>query len=90
MFSFFTLLKSDTQRHRDIFQRQLANKNFQTGFVVTGGWFLSYCNHQLIKFEEKKRLQLEKQFYNHDKREINTFKNFPSEISLCHTEQIYT
>ena len=37
---------------------QLANQIFQTGFVVTGGGFLSYCNHQLIKFEADKRLRL--------------------------------
>ena len=29
-------------------------ENFQTGFVVAGGGFLSYWNHQLIKFEEEK------------------------------------
>ena len=35
----------------------LAMKNFQeniqTGFVVAGGGFLSFWNHQLIMFEEK-------------------------------------
>ena len=31
-------------------QGYLARKSFQTGFVVAG--FLSYWNHQLIKFEE--------------------------------------
>ena len=30
-------------------------ENFQTGFVVSGGGFLSYWNHQLNKFEEEKR-----------------------------------
>ena len=29
-----------------------CNENFQTGFVVAGVGFLSYWNHQLIKFEE--------------------------------------
>ena len=34
---------------------QLANQIFQTGFVGAGGGFLSYCNYQLIKFEEDNR-----------------------------------
>ena len=33
---------------------QLANKNFQTGFVIAGDCFLFYWNYQLIKFEEEK------------------------------------
>ena len=33
-------------------QGHLANKNFQTGFLIAGGGFLTFCNHQLIKFEE--------------------------------------
>ena len=37
---------------------QLANKIFQTGFVVAGGELLSYRNHQLIEFEEDKRFGL--------------------------------
>ena len=35
-----------------------CEENFQTGFVVAGGGFLSYWNHQLIKFEEEKRFGL--------------------------------
>ena len=35
-----------------------CKENFQTGFVVAGGGFLSYWNHQLIKFEEEKRFGL--------------------------------
>ena len=37
---------------------QLANTIFQTGFVVAGGYFLSYWNYQLIKFEGEKRFGL--------------------------------
>jgi hypothetical protein len=33
-------------------KEKFSKKNFQTGFVVAGGGFLSYWNHQLIKFEE--------------------------------------
>ena len=36
-------------------QGQLANYIFQTGFVITGGGFLSYCNNQLIKFEKNNK-----------------------------------
>ena len=49
-FSLFLHFLSDKQRHRDILQG--------TGFVVTGGGILSYCNHKLIKFEEDKRFGL--------------------------------
>ena len=45
-------------RHRDILQGKVLQENFQTGFVVAGGEFLSYWNHQLIKFEEEKRFGL--------------------------------
>ena len=31
-----------------------CKENFQTGFVIAGGGFLFYWNHQLIKFEEEK------------------------------------
>ena len=41
-------------------------ENFQTVFMVAGGGFLSYWNHQLINFEERR-----------DNGEINTFENFP-------------
>ena len=33
-------------------------ENFQFGFVVAGGGFLFYWNHQLIKFKEEKRFGL--------------------------------
>ena len=36
-------------------RKSSARKNFQTGFVVPGGGFLSYWNNQLIKFKEEKR-----------------------------------
>ena len=36
--------------------------NFQTGFVVSGVGFLSYWNHQQIKFEEEKRFGLKYNF----------------------------
>jgi hypothetical protein len=41
--------------HRDILQGKVSQEN---GFVVAGGGFLSYWNHQLIKFEEEKRFGL--------------------------------
>ena len=37
---------------------RFSKENFQTGFVVAGGEFLYYWNHQLIKFEEEKRFGL--------------------------------
>ena len=47
--------------------------NFSTEFVVAGGRYLSYCNHQLNKFEEDKRFGL----YEIMKRERHThLKNF--------------
>ena len=33
---------------------KFRKENLQTVFVVAGGGFLSYWNHQLIKFEEEK------------------------------------
>ena len=33
------------------FKGQLTNQIFQAEFVVAGGGFLSYGNHQLIKFK---------------------------------------
>ena len=45
-------------------QGSLAMDNLQfsfickTGFVIAEGDFLSYCNHQLIKFEENMRFGL--------------------------------
>ena len=45
-------------RHRDILQRTTCKLNFQTGFVVAGGGFLSYWNYQLIEIEKEKRLGL--------------------------------
>ena len=39
-------------------KEKFRKENFQTGFVVAGGRFLSYWNHQLIKFEEEKRFEL--------------------------------
>ena len=35
-----------------------CKEKFQTEFVVDRGGFLSYWNHQLIKFEEEKRFRL--------------------------------
>ena len=35
-------------------KEKFCKENFQTGFVVAGGGFLSYWNHQLIKLEEEK------------------------------------
>ena len=32
-------------------KEKFRKENFQTGFVVAGGGFFSYWNHQLIKFE---------------------------------------
>ena len=57
---------------------------------------LSDRNHQLIKFEEEKRFGLKKkkkQFCYYEKREINTFLNFPCKISLCqimHTDILFS
>ena len=53
-----------------------CKENFQSGFVVAGGGFIFYWNHQLIKIEEEKRFGLQKQFCYYEKREINTFGNF--------------
>ena len=41
--------------HRDNLQKKVSQGKFQTGFVVAGVVFLSFWNHQLIKFEEDKR-----------------------------------
>jgi hypothetical protein len=35
-------------------QGHLASETYQTGFVIAGGRFLSNCNHQQIKFEDKR------------------------------------
>ena len=59
-----------------------CKENFQTRFAVAGGGFISYWNHQLIKFGEKKRFKLKKKFCYYEKIEINTFENFPCKISL--------
>ena len=57
-------------------KEKFRKENFQIGFVVNRerGWFLSYWNQQLIKFEEKKRFGLSKQFCLYEKREVNTFE----------------
>ena len=34
-------------------KEKFRNENFQTGFVVAVGGFLSYWNHKLIKFERR-------------------------------------
>ena len=39
-------------------KEKFRKENFQTGFAVAGGGFLSYWNHQLIKFDEEKRFGL--------------------------------
>ena len=36
---------------------KFRKENFQAGFVVAGGGFPSYCNHQLFNFEEEKRFE---------------------------------
>ena len=64
-------------------KEKFRNKNFQTEFVVAGGGFLSYRNHQLIKFKDEKRYRLLKQFCYYEKREISTFKKFPCEFFHC-------
>ena len=38
-------------------KEKFRKEKFQTEFVVAGGGFLSYWNHQLIKFEEEKRFE---------------------------------
>ena len=68
-------------KHREILKGKVLQVFFLNGFVVAGGDFLSYWNHQLIKFEEE--LRTLKLFCNYEKREINTFENFPCKISLC-------
>ena len=39
-------------------KKKFRKETFQTGVIVAGGGFLSYCNHQLIKFKEEKRFGL--------------------------------
>ena len=39
-------------------KEKFRKENFQTGFMVAGDGFLSYWNHQIIKFEEEKILRL--------------------------------
>jgi hypothetical protein len=39
-------------------KKKFLKENFQTGFVVAGGGFLSYWNQQLTKFEEEKSFGL--------------------------------
>ena len=51
-----------TKLHMDIWQVKVSQGNFLTGLVVAGGGFLSYWNHQLIKFEEEKRFGLNTNF----------------------------
>ena len=64
-------------------KEKFRKENFQTGFVVAGGGFLSYWNYQLIKFEEENRFGLFKNNYVIMKRETNTFENFPCEFFPC-------
>ena len=45
--------KISIARFRD-YKEKFSKENIQTGFVVAGGRFLSYCKHQVIKFEEEK------------------------------------
>ena len=77
-------------RHREKYRKE----NFQTEFVIAGGGFLSYWNHQQIKFEEERRFGLYKQICNYQTREMNTFENFPCDffnckISLCSLSRGY-
>ena len=39
-------------------KEKFCKENFQNGFMVAGGGFLSYLNHQLINFKEEKRIGL--------------------------------
>ena len=64
-------------------KEKFRKENFQTGFVVAGGGFLSYWNHQQIKFEEEKRFGLLKQFCYYEKGEIHTLENFPCDFFLA-------
>ena len=71
-----------TNWHRNILQGTInwQIKKFQTGFLVAGGGFLFYCNHQLIT----KRIR-DSDFKNKFvimKRE-NTFIKFPCEAFPC-------
>ena len=43
-------------------QGKISQANVLTRFVVAGGRFLSYWNHQLIKFEEEKILDFKNNF----------------------------
>ena len=54
-------------------KEKFRKENFQAGFMVDEGGFLSYSKHKLIKFEKDKRFGLKKEFFNYKKREINTF-----------------
>ena len=72
--------------HRDILQGTTCKSNL-SGFVVSGGGVLSYCNHQLIKFEKDKISDLKNNFVIIKReREIDTLKKFPFEKSLCRLE----
>ena len=66
---FFLCLTDDTVTSG---KEKFCKENFQTWFVVTGGGFLSYCNLQLIKFEEEKRWDFKKQLCNYEKKTYKT------------------
>ena len=51
---FFLLEYGTGTSHKEKFSK----KNFQTGFVVAGGGFISYWSHQQIKFKDEKRFGL--------------------------------
>ena len=43
-------------------KEKFRKENFQPKFVVAGGGFLSYCNHQLFKFKEEKNFDFKNNF----------------------------
>ena len=48
--------------HRDILQRKVSQGKFSNWIRRRRGGFLSYWNHQPIKFEEEKRFGLKNNF----------------------------
>ena len=77
-------------RHRDILQGKVSQGKFSNWIRGRRGrvsFLLEPSTNQVWRGEEIQTLK--KIFFNHEKREINTFENFPWEffpckISLCH------